>query len=348
MNTMQQHQPVTSHHLNLFARFAPYLIEPQPEQPCDSVLGSVLAQIVSFDPSEVDGFDAILTFTHPLTQPRYSSTRLRAIHLIHFHRDLKVQRLEKLLGRITTHAFVWWEAPSCAVLPSALSITSIDYLAVAYAPVDFAIERTNQRSFKWDRGYHVCPAIDLPKQIVRFNQVTPEDVGWGLKSAFKHSRNMPPLLTNFCPNCSESVVAANKLVRSTRGMYLPIKHECPAQRVYNGVPERDERSVVVRAHEFPSEEAAQSHFENTLVVFVGDGGSLEAIEGFNHSPRANHSDQEEKDLLRWVQRTRVGVVVGPTCLRCGAPITKRKGTKYCSDDCRKRHNEERNNTQREE
>ena len=328
---MNNHQPVTSHHLRLFSQFAPYLVE---EQPCNPTLGSILSRCVTADFYEVDGYVTGPIFGH-FSPPRYSSARLRAIHLIHFERDLNVQRLEQRLGRMVTHAHIWWEAPTLVVSSAFLTLNP-------YIPSDvFVVGKQHGRLLKPDTGYQVCPAIDLPKSVVRFNQITPEDVAWAERQpAFPHSRNMPLLLTNYCTICTEQVVVVNNVVRITRGIYLPIEHNCPKVLVINGVPDGDERRAVVRPYEFPSEEAAQKHFEEKCLTFVGDGGALEVIEGFRHSPRANHSDQRETELLRQAQRhTRAGVLVGPTCFRCTAPIGKRKGTKFCSDRCRKRHHE---------
>jgi hypothetical protein len=164
------------------------------------------------------------------------------------------------------------------------------------------------------------------------------------RPGFPHSHDMPRLRKNFCPHCAEVVVNGNSVLRETKGAYLPIEHECPKVDVVDGIPNIACKSVVVRPREFPSDEAAQNHFESKLVTFVGDGAELEVIDSFKYNPRANHSDQREKDLMKWAQRRScAGVVVGPTCLRCKAPITKRKGTKYCSDDCRKRQWEKTNN-----
>ena len=153
-----------------------------------------------------------------------------------------------------------------------------------------------------------------------------------VKSAFPHSQPMPRLRTNFCPFCTEVVTANNSVLRKPKGMYLPKEHECGLWEV-DGVPVVKNQSVVVRPTKFRSEEAAQNHFESKLVTFVGDGADLEVIDSFKYNPRTNHSDQREKDLMRWAQRSQVGIVVGPTCLRCTAPITKRKGTKFCTKKC---------------
>lgn len=202
-----------------------------------------------------------------------------------------------------------------------------------------------EKSRRPDRGYQVCPAIDLPVKAVRFHQVTAEDVAWAERqAAFPHSQSMPRLLTHFCGTCSEEVVVNDVVRRTTRGLYLPKDHECsPTPRRVEGVPVVTPKIVGVRSSKFHSEEAAQEHFEKKMVSFVGDGVDLEVIEGFNHNPRPNHSDQREKDLMGWAQRSQVGAVVGPTCIRCASPITKRKGTKYCSENCKKRQWEQINN-----
>jgi len=163
------------------------------------------------------------------------------------------------------------------------------------------------------------------------------------RPAFPHSHNMPRIRKNFCPHCAEVVTEGNSVLRETKGLYLAIEHECPKVHVVEAVPTFAHKSVVVRPYEFPSEEAAQNHFESKLVTFVGDGAELEVIDSFKYNPRANHSDQREKDLMGWAQRkSPAGVVVGSACLRCNAPFTKRKGTKYCSENCKKRQWEETN------
>lgn len=478
---MKHHQPAIPNHLQIIATFAAVLnLQPCVEdRPHDSALGSILGRFVcqssssSFKEFDYQTLSDVAECDAPIwnpsfTPPRRSSTQLRAIHLIHFERDLKVLRLEQRLRRMTTAAHVWWETPSCGVSPAALlpqfihadvfvgksvlylcwqlcfrvpqltrriemlsakvaglprgserngvveelrdtlldkqiaypcfqhrkagldayqaalcngrtvedaidagltaERTSIgpynparftwDYLAIPFEESEVEKQRRKRLgksenkdhsgypSYKYRKTengievgevYQVCPAIDLPKQIIRFDQVTPEDVASGSKSAFRHSRNMPLLLTNFCPNCTERIVVNDEVVRTTRGLYLPKEHECSVERVCNAVPEREKQGVVVRESATRSEEAEQRHFESTLVTFVGDGGSLEAIEGFSHTPRAKYNDQRAEDLFEagqsWKQ---VGIAVGPACIRCAAPITKRKGTKYCSDDCRKR------------
>lgn len=157
------------------------------------------------------------------------------------------------------------------------------------------------------------------------------------RPGFPHSQPMPRLRINFCAECSEQVVVPNNVLRPRRGLYLPVEHECGVH-VVDGVPSVKKQSVTKKPAKFRSEEAAQKHFENTL-TFVGDGVELEAIDSFKHNPRANHSDQREKDLMRRAQRSPVAIAVGPTCPRCTTPITKRKGTKFCSENCRKRHHE---------
>jgi hypothetical protein len=186
-------------------------------------------------------------------------------------------------------------------------------------------------------GHNRCKqnSTHCPRSV-RFHAVTPEDVAWSSRqSAFPHSQPMPRTLKNYCVSCTEMVTDGDTVLRETRGMYLPIEHDCRVHAVA-WVPTITKNVVVVRPTKFRSDEAAQNHFENKLVTFVGDGAELEVIDSFKYNPRSNHSDRREKELMMWAQRSQVGVVIGPTCLRCTAPIGKRKGAKYCSDDCRKR------------
>lgn len=168
---------------------------------------------------------------------------------------------------------------------------------------------------------------------VRFHTVTPEDVAWAKREPLAGGvRRLPGLrdgsllrLRKKCEACQRHVAAQHNSVRCAAKLLATqqsaaMKREAQRQHLQGDL--------------------AQSRFEEKNIVFVGGGVSLEAIEGFNNSPRPNHSDQREKDLMRWAQqRSRIGVAVGATCLRCTTPITKRNGTKYCSDNCRKRHHE---------
>src|SRR5882762_4617813 len=118
---MKHHQPVTSHHLNLFAKFAPYLIEVQREQPHDSSLGSILSRVVCqpyLHPQQILLYQWLsdvcnrLTFDYstsyvdpytgfaPFTPPRFSSEYIERVHMILLERDIKVKRLEQSLTTI--------------------------------------------------------------------------------------------------------------------------------------------------------------------------------------------------------------------------------------------------------
>jgi hypothetical protein len=68
----------------------------------------------------------------------------------------------------------------------------------------------------------------------RFNNVTPDDVDWADRQrAFAHTQSMPRAFNSFCVNCAEMVIGADKVVRITRGVYLPIEHQCNSVRVYD-------------------------------------------------------------------------------------------------------------------
>lgn len=61
-----------------------------------------------------------------------------------------------------------------------------------------------------------------------------DDHDWAQQQkAFPHSLSMPKALKHFCPDCVDTVVSKHKSVRVTRGVYLPIEHECNRVRVYD-------------------------------------------------------------------------------------------------------------------
>lgn len=68
----------------------------------------------------------------------------------------------------------------------------------------------------------------------RFNNVTPDDVDWADRQrGFAHTKSMPRAFNSFCVNCAEMVIGSDKVVRITRGVYLPIEHQCNSVRVYD-------------------------------------------------------------------------------------------------------------------
>lgn len=91
-------------------------------------------------------------------------------------------------------------------------------------------------TIKKDRGYHPMP-IDVHVKPVepRFSQVTIEDVDWAQRQlAFPHTQPMPRLFRSFCVHCVEMVIdEAAAQVRATRGVYLPVEHDCARVRVYD-------------------------------------------------------------------------------------------------------------------
>jgi len=48
----------------------------------------------------------------------------------------------------------------------------------------------------------------------------------------------PRCFTNFCPHCAEMVTDGDSVLRRTKGLYLPVEHECPKVRVYEGAAKR--------------------------------------------------------------------------------------------------------------
>lgn len=95
---------------------------------------------------------------------------------------------------------------------------------------------TTVEVLKKDTGYRAMP-IDVHVKPIepKFNNVTPDDVDWATKQkSFPHSLAMPRVANNFCTRCSEAIVdGGKKEVRVTRGVYLPIEHDCPKVRVYD-------------------------------------------------------------------------------------------------------------------
>jgi hypothetical protein len=87
-----------------------------------------------------------------------------------------------------------------------------------------------------DHGYHPMP-IDVHVRPVeaKYSRVTPEDHDWAMRQrAFDHSQNMPRSFNNFCTHCAEMVIDKSaRSVRVTRGVYLPIRHQCNSVRVYD-------------------------------------------------------------------------------------------------------------------
>jgi len=62
------------------------------------------------------------------------------------------------------------------------------------------------------------------------------DQEWAAEQTqFPHTLPMPRSLKTFCPDCVDAVldIARNKYLRTTRGVYLPIDHECNSVRVYD-------------------------------------------------------------------------------------------------------------------
>lgn len=85
-----------------------------------------------------------------------------------------------------------------------------------------------------DKGYHPMPrAVHIEAPAPKFNYVTPEDVDWGKKQGTP-AKPMPRAFRNFCSDCIEVVVDKTRsTVRVTKGMYLPIEHECASVRIYD-------------------------------------------------------------------------------------------------------------------
>src|ERR1039458_2082087 len=56
-----------------------------------------------------------------------------------------------------------------------------------------------------------------------------DDPDWASRQqAFPHTVPMPKLLKNHCPSCTDVVGP-----RVTKGVYLPVEHDCPRTRVYD-------------------------------------------------------------------------------------------------------------------
>lgn len=86
-----------------------------------------------------------------------------------------------------------------------------------------------------DKGYHPMP-IDVHVRAIepKFTQVTPEDVDWGNRQGRKGHTPMHRKHNNFCAVCVQVVIDKDKRqVRTTKGVYLPIEHQCNSVRVYD-------------------------------------------------------------------------------------------------------------------
>ncbi len=93
---------------------------------------------------------------------------------------------------------------------------------------------TCEVEIKKDRGYHAMPIdVHVPTAAPKFTQVTPEDVNWGKRQA-RPTQLMPRKHNSFCAVCVEMVIDKQQhSVRVTKGVYLPIEHQCNSVRVYD-------------------------------------------------------------------------------------------------------------------
>lgn len=111
---------------------------------------------------------------------------------------------------------------------------------------------TTVEVLKKDHGYHPMPRNVHVRAIEpKFNNVTPDDEQWAKGSHlsgcdglpcvcgrsrhnFQHTHSMPRRSKVFCATCTDAVVDdSKKEVRVTKGVYLPIEHECSKLRVYD-------------------------------------------------------------------------------------------------------------------
>ena len=341
---MNPHQPLTSHHLNLCAKFA-YLLDLQPrveDQPRDSVLGSILGRRVCQSPSTTTFTDAEcdgLIWNPSFTPPRFSTAYLERVHTILLERDIKVQRLQQSLTTIA-------EA----------------FLAKQDQEVQRNPSRHVTKQLPYDRRFigHY-PIIGL-YQVVPLCRVTPVLVSdtpqnaWGrcphdclCKPGETHSLicqachlGLPPWMETrktlaFTDRPLNNVDDAD-IIEGLEDE-APIEDHKTKQRTCITAPNKKQvaewNKLFSEAH-LP----AESHDYNITVSLTGDGD----VPLDKRSYHNRHATQMFEAAQSWKQ---VGVVVGPTCLRCGASLAKRKGTKYCSDNCRKRHHEENDSTQGE-
>ena len=86
-----------------------------------------------------------------------------------------------------------------------------------------------------DTGYVPMPIdVHVKPRAQKFGVITPEDVDWATRQQpLEHVRAMPRPLKTFCACCREAVIDGGKEVRVTKGVYLPVKHDCPRTRVYD-------------------------------------------------------------------------------------------------------------------
>lgn len=67
-------------------------------------------------------------------------------------------------------------------------------------------------------------------------RTTLDDHEWVARQrSFPHTHEMPRRFTSYCAHCTEVVLSVKRpwVVRITKGVYLPIEHECNSVRVYN-------------------------------------------------------------------------------------------------------------------
>jgi hypothetical protein len=103
-------------------------------------------------------------------------------------------------------------------------------------------------------------AADLAPKRVIIDYLADEEWATGQK-AFAHSQAMPRLLKNFCPTCVEMVLVGDKPVRVTRGVYLPIEHQCGSVHRSDG----GQLTPVMTVAEFDAANAAKRVRERQAV-----------------------------------------------------------------------------------
>lgn len=89
-----------------------------------------------------------------------------------------------------------------------------------------------------DKGYHPMP-IDVHVKPLDVKDNSNRDIladqDWcNRQRAFPHTNPMPRAFHAFCTQCVDMVIDAKaSIVRATKGVYLPVNHDCARVRVFN-------------------------------------------------------------------------------------------------------------------
>ena len=164
-----------------------------------------------------------IDISHKRPQSRYCSRECQHSSSTHSARDMEAQLLRELKQVAYNIVFKYLNRDR-----------SMGFDGRYQGPMNKSV--TTVATIKKDKGHHPMPIdVHVQPSQPKFTQVTPEDVEWAERQdAFAHSHNMPRTFRSFCPNCIEVVVdGSQKKVRVTKGVYLPVDHDCNSVRVYD-------------------------------------------------------------------------------------------------------------------